>query len=978
MSLKERKIDNSKESAIKTGKWSNPGAKFYDELLNSFYCEGDIPTDSKELDKRIKEGKYLQWSDFLQEAYLVAPIKDIKNSPYGVTPFSNSGCKYPHHALKGDSMVVSIPGLKAAYSRACQMGVIKGEVKDHLEKHIKELGIEASFQDGKLSWNENAESNRIIENNFSDINAYIYENIGIDLFDYYDEKSHSKLKYDFRLGWDLKTGHQLKVVYSLDNIDVTDVGNFYYSTNNVSHEDHLDYTRKNIAKKGNTDHQSKGQKVLAIIDVVTNKRLNSATLLNPFCTGINPREKVQSEIKDIQSDVKNNPEKYKKFLHQIKVGEIDNTPTYKSTHWAKRNTVHPDGQDFRWRQLALSEMLKDGRGEKVDNIIAGDLTIYGEDERYMHFHNPTKKQALNELEIRKASCKNIIKTAQSTMPDKVKSSKEYQELITNAQNKLNMIQRDIETIKNGKYDLSIMKKYRKKNYKKESSDIDAYVDKQPAFDSLQEIEDTDTVEESFEWIERFNDDPYFREAATNLSAKPNTPLQLLKQLESVQYGWKDNNGKIHIDITDADDYRANYRLQSPKEIIKSQVGVCWDITEFEREWFSKSKYEYAIIYIELNGIKQRPTHTFLIYKDGGKVCWFEHSFEKYRGIHKYDSVSRCIHDVINKNKEFWNIKSSSIIITKLVEPPKYGINCLSFMEYARRQIPINLKDTKYSMFRESMFNNEDILDSYFEFSQAQGNNNDQEDGKEANESKKKKDFVPIYGIIKQYSLSTLRNDGIQKDPGELSSVKFHKIIKKLTRGDNYSHALVSFDDSLTNMYSYEDEGFVVDNIMTKASWMGTSSIYICVMFVNREDRDRMKKFVKDLKEHQSESRYASANLLKAYVGTPYKIDKRFVCSSFTGYIMSCSNPKNLHRDYSRLRPEDITILPRSFYVMNVKDREDFIKHKDEIKKKVDAIFKEYHDEIDDYNNQLPKLMLQDRVDKLKTLDKIFDWIIDRM
>ena len=50
-SLHELKINNDKSKAIKTGSWSNPGAKFYDELLNSFYCDGGVPTDSTEIDK---------------------------------------------------------------------------------------------------------------------------------------------------------------------------------------------------------------------------------------------------------------------------------------------------------------------------------------------------------------------------------------------------------------------------------------------------------------------------------------------------------------------------------------------------------------------------------------------------------------------------------------------------------------------------------------------------------------------------------------------------------------------------------------------------------------------------------------------------------------------------------------------------------------------------------------------------------------
>lgn len=212
----------------------------------------------------------------------------------------------------------------------------------------------------------------------------------------------------------------------------------------------------------------------------------------------------------------------------------------------------------------------------------------------------------------------------------------------------------------------------------------------------------------------------------------------------------------------------------------------------------------------------------------------------------------------------------------------------------------------------------------------------------------------------------------------MSSIKFDKIIHALTRGDNYSHALVSFDDSLTHMYSYEDEGFVEDNIETKLSWMGTKSIYICVMFVRESEKKQMEAFVQNLKEHQQETKYASVNLLKAFVGKPIKNDKRFVCSSFTGFILSCSNPKNLHRDYSRLRPEDITVLPRAFYLMNVKDAADFKAKHQELQQKVKDIFEEYHDEIDDYNNHLPKLLLQDRVDKLKTLDKILDWIIYKM
>jgi hypothetical protein len=235
------------------------------------------------------------------------------------------------------------------------------------------------------------------------------------------------------------------------------------------------------------------------------------------------------------------------------------------------------------------------------------------------------------------------------------------------------------------------------------------------------------------------------------------------------------------------------------------------------------------------------------------------------------------------------------------------------------------------------------------------------------------ELVPIYGIAKKYSRSKYLNDKkTLKDEYALKQIEHAKNISFFTRGDNYTHALVSFDDSLEDMLTYQHDGFAHDSINDEMLWNGTDSIYICVMFVPKKDRDRMKAFVKKL--DKSKTKYASVNVLKAYIGRPYKTDNRFVCSSFTGYIMQCANPKNLHRDFSRLRPEDMTILPRAFYVMNVKDRDDFLKKRGQIKSKVAAIWNEYKDEIEEYNNQLPKMMLINRMDKYKTIDKFFDWL----
>lgn len=711
------KINNSKKSAIKTGNWSDPGAKLYDKLLDA--SDSRWNANGKNVfpeDAVAKTWNY--WPEFLKEAYLIAPVKDIKNSPYGRTPFSRSGCKYPHHIIRNGELLISIPGLKAAYNRACQEGIMKGEVKDHLERHIKELGIEASFHDGKLSWNESAlyneEVNERIEANFNDIYRCILENTGINLFDdisefeesYLIEHNESALEGDSGLTMTSRifdeTGKTPSSIYKwmIKNIDYDKtIKGWKLRTPMETYKD----------SKGNCHDQS----------------LFISSLLNSL--GID-----NGQI----------------FFVECAMSADNPDGNAHTLTWYRINVNNKENYDYYWIETAW--------------------------ENYRGIHGP-----FNSI----FKLKEAVINAYNNDDDINSHNHNYQTLAMGV---------DSSNYRTG---MSLGKYITSWNVKEV------------------QIGSKKIIEESFDWIEKFVNDESFRES-TNIFT----------------------NG-------DFDQYK---------------------LTDEE------------------------------------------------------------FNEIINRD---------------LLDEPitEYGTDTSD--------------DSK--------------KDNY-------------EKREEASKNKSKEEFVPIYGIVKCYSKSKLRNDGTEKDQGELNSVKFHKIIKKLTRGDNYSHALVSFDDSLTSMYSYEDEGFCIDNILEKDSWMGTESIYICVMFVNKSDKEMMRKYVKNLAEHADESRYASANLLKAFVGTPYKIDKRFVCSSFTGYIMSCANPKNLHRDYSRLRPEDITILPRAFYVTNIKDREDFIKHHKDIQSKVKDIYNEYHDEIEDYNNHLPKLMLQDRVDKLKTIDKIFDWIIDRM
>lgn len=114
---------------------------------------------------------------------------------------------------------------------------------------------------------------------------------------------------------------------------------------------------------------------------------------------------------------------------------------------------------------------------------------------------------------------------------------------------------------------------------------------------------------------------------------------------SFLYGWIDREGNKHYETNDAQ----TYSLQSPDELLKSHLGICWDMTELCRCFFENMtslKYEtYYLLYDDNMGC---PSHSILVFYDNDKVYWFEPMFKDkkcfYSGIHEYDNVTKLLKD----------------------------------------------------------------------------------------------------------------------------------------------------------------------------------------------------------------------------------------------------------------------------------------------------------------------------------------------
>lgn len=265
--------------------------------------------------------------------------------------------------------------------------------------------------------------------------------------DYFYERSHGKLKYDFRRAYDYDTGNAVKIVYSLDDIKVTAVGSGSIGNNASQKEmdDAIKDIQKNIKNKGNMDHASRGQKIVAIIDRVTGKKLKSINTIGIFAPGVN-HNLLELNIEDLHKFYNEKGADFiKRYVNRVSVGDIDNSSTFKTTHWFKNSEGvmkmrggYQVKSDNSIRRGTLGEALKHGRGAKMNDIVDNDQRIMvGEKPTYHHpskkdiRDNPSayKKESGNtpeyNVDMTEAEAKKTLRTLSQTIINDTANKKDY-------------------------------------------------------------------------------------------------------------------------------------------------------------------------------------------------------------------------------------------------------------------------------------------------------------------------------------------------------------------------------------------------------------------------------------------------------------------------------------------------------------------------------------------------------------------------
>lgn len=160
--------------------------------------------------------------------------------------------------------------------------------------------------------------------------------------------------------------------------------------------------------------------------------------------------------------------------------------------------------------------------------------------------------------------------------------------------------------------------------------------------------------------------------------------EILKLMNNINYGYIDKQKKIHEEIDEF--FSDNYILQSPKELEKNKYGVCWDQVELERHYFEKYNFNIKTYFIVYYDNDKCPTHTFLVYEKNNKYYWFEHSWNRFRGIYEYGNLDKLLLDVKNKYIKYElenNYNKDNLIIYEYTKP-EYNIGVLEFYKHCEK------------------------------------------------------------------------------------------------------------------------------------------------------------------------------------------------------------------------------------------------------------------------------------------------------
>ena len=141
--------------------------------------------------------------------------------------------------------------------------------------------------------------------------------------------------------------------------------------------------------------------------------------------------------------------------------------------------------------------------------------------------------------------------------------------------------------------------------------------------------------------------------------------------------WMDDN--ITYELVDDEYSNSNgVPTKTAEEVLETKTGHCAEQSYLEKEVLDLLGIESFLVMVKENNSKKEygaegSAHVFLVYKDeNDNFCWFEHSMQHAKGIHKYTSLEALLQDVAN---QWWRYdKNSDILEVRMMDKYITGVD----------------------------------------------------------------------------------------------------------------------------------------------------------------------------------------------------------------------------------------------------------------------------------------------------------------
>lgn len=160
-----------------------------------------------------------------------------------------------------------------------------------------------------------------------------------------------------------------------------------------------------------------------------------------------------------------------------------------------------------------------------------------------------------------------------------------------------------------------------------------------------------------------------------------------------QYGLRINGVWDPKRNTAAQDWDRYLVVQSPEELERSKVGVCWDYTSYEA-WYFKRNFKNVKVttwYIEYDIAPDYPTHTFLTFKYQGRYYYFDSSFSDVAGVwetsSEADILNFVISSMIKHDPRLASVVTQSkytVVKYDALDSNLFGLGCTAYMNRVKK------------------------------------------------------------------------------------------------------------------------------------------------------------------------------------------------------------------------------------------------------------------------------------------------------